>query len=483
MRGWWALTFWSCVCLGVVLLSRQPIHGAPPSGWRPVSIQGADVSIDSAVASAPADPEPVLGLFEAPFWGASSAPPREQSGTWMAQIPSRPPEISDLPVTSQIITVAAQRIQTPPADTAPVPVPPAELPFFFDLPPISAVPPVVGDLSPLQFEETSSRVAQVTALQAPPAFRDEPPPFVPPPPPSSSPIAQVGHAAHPPSTQIAHAAHAEHHCEHCRQPRGHKSMIPCETVHHGRFASFGHLGGWLGNRRVIGDGGVWIPLWQNPDSLVSLHVQGRVDDHDAGQFNLGFGYRTYLNPSWIFGSQIYYDLFRSSQRNVYHQATLGVELLSLNWDFRINGHFPQSGGETASAARTVSNGMIVTQGFVERAYAGFDAEFGHRLLRWGWNDDYEVRWFLGGYYFDHTANGFSSFGGPQSRIEFRMYDLPLLGVQSRVVCGAEASWDSMRHEQIAAFLRVRIPLCGWRDRDRLDPLRRRMLDQPIRDVE
>jgi hypothetical protein len=277
-------------------------------------------------------------------------------------------------------------------------------------------------------------------------------------------------------------------CPHCLEDiYGDESGL-WDAVPGGRFLPFGHFGLRAANRRVLGDLRGFVPLWQSWDDLLFLDIRGRVDDRDAGDFNIGLGYRTFITPEWIFGGYAYYDLARSSQSNTFHQATLGVDLLSIDWDLRINGHFPGSGGETANTATGLSNGTIITNMFQERAYAGFSTEIGRRLLRWGWNDVHEVRGFLGGYYFNHRADGFGSFGGPLVRLEYRMYDIPLLGEQSRLMFGVEASYDSMRNEQVAGLFQVRIPL-DWRSgrdrrgRDRLDPLRRRMLDLPMRDID
>lgn len=272
-------------------------------------------------------------------------------------------------------------------------------------------------------------------------------------------------------------------CPHCFEDIHGDRFGLWDAVPQGRFVPFGNFGLRAANRRVLGDLRGFVPLWQTPDDLLFLDIRGRIDDRDAGEFNLGLGYRTFITPEWIFGGYLYYDLARSSQSNTFHQATLGVDLLSIDWDFRINGHFPGSGAKTAGSATGISNGTVITSMFRERAYAGFSSEIGYRLLRWGWNDVHEVRGFLGGYYFNHSADGFGSFGGPLVRLEYRMYDIPFLGEQSRLVFGLEASWDSTRNEQVAGLFQLRIPL-DWRTgRDRLDPLRRRMLDLPIRDID
>ncbi|HWL10567.1 MAG TPA: inverse autotransporter beta domain-containing protein, partial [Planctomicrobium sp.] len=239
---------------------------------------------------------------------------------------------------------------------------------------------------------------------------------------------------------------------------------------------------WLGNRRVIAGGGFFIPLWQDCESLVFTDLQGRGDDHGAGDGYFGLGYRRYMDPNVIFGTYLYYDLRASNQGNYYNQASLGFELISLDWEFRINGYFPGSSGRSANQAFGYSNGTVVTRNFQERAYRGLDWEIGHRFMYWGWNDKYEVRWFLGSYHFDHSSSNSLSFAGPRARLEMRINDLGWMGNQSRLTFGMETSTDRIRNEQIFGFARIQIPFGGGQkgERDYLDPLRRRMLDAPVR---
>jgi len=247
----------------------------------------------------------------------------------------------------------------------------------------------------------------------------------------------------------------------------------------GQFLPFGNLGFKPGNDRVIVSGGFFIPLWQNYDSLVFTDLNGNVDDHGAGDGFFGLGYRTYLDPQWIFGSYIYADLIGTSQHNFFGQGQLGFELMSLNWDVRVNGYAPGQASQSAVAQNALSNGIAVTRNFQERAYAGFDVEIGHRFLNWGWNDKYEVRWFMGGYGFGNSSQNFPSFGGPRGRLEMRIHDLPWCGEQSRLEFGAEASYDRIRNEQFFGYLRVRIPFGSKQGRPTLDPLRRRMVETPV----
>jgi len=251
----------------------------------------------------------------------------------------------------------------------------------------------------------------------------------------------------------------------------------------GRFLPFGNLGIKPGNDRVIGGGGFFIPLWQNCDSLVFTELRGNADDRNSGDGMIGVGYRTYLNPRWIFGTYIYGDLIATNQNNVFGQGQLGFELLALNWDIRFNGYAPGQAVQGAYSQNGISNGTAITRNFGERAYRGFDFEIGYRCLNWGLNDKYEVRWFWGGYGFGDSSQTYPSFGGPRTRIEMRVYDLPWCGQQSRLEFGGEFSYDRVRREQAFGYLRVRIPFGARQNRPALDPMRRRMVDTPVHRVD
>ncbi|WP_437229095.1 inverse autotransporter beta domain-containing protein [Planctomicrobium sp. SH661] len=277
-------------------------------------------------------------------------------------------------------------------------------------------------------------------------------------------------------------------CEDCVEDRcAYRNLFPpdmCqETDPCGEFLPFGNLGIKAGNERVITGGGFFIPLWQSCDSMIFTDLRGSVDDHHSGDGYFGLGYRTYMDPQWIFGTYIYADLIATNQKNVFGQAQLGFELLSLNWDFRINGYAPGTATQEAVTQSGISNGTVVTRDFRERAYSGFDIEIGQRILNWGWNDQYEVRWFLGGYGFGKSSDTFPSFGGPRGRIEMRIYDLPWAGQQSRIETGVEASYDRVRDGQIFGYIRARIPFGPKQGRPALDPMRRRMVDTPIHRVD
>lgn len=251
----------------------------------------------------------------------------------------------------------------------------------------------------------------------------------------------------------------------------------------GALVPFAYGGIFAANNRVVSRTGAFLPFWQEQDSMLFLDFRGQWDDQDSGEANLGIGYRMFLDQWWIFGNYLYWDILSTNQDNVFHQGTLGFELLSLDWEGRLNITFPGSWDSPAKSASGLSNRTVVTRDFQERAYAGFDAEIGNRFMYWGWNDRFELRWYLGGYYYEQSAAGFPSFGGPRGRIEFRIHDLSWLGPQSRLVMGVEGSHDRLNDDQIAGFFRFQIPLGARQGRAVLDPLRRRFIDAPSRDVE
>ncbi|WP_437203158.1 inverse autotransporter beta domain-containing protein [Planctomicrobium sp. SH664] len=257
----------------------------------------------------------------------------------------------------------------------------------------------------------------------------------------------------------------------------------CETVPDGKFVPFGVFGGRANTDRAMGTAELFWPFWQQEDRLVFADVRGYFDDDGGGEGNFGLGYRGFIDPRWIFGAYVYYDVLNSQFDHTFHQATLGVELLSLDWDLRLNGYFPTSSSKNVPVRNNTSYGTIIAHNFQERAYGGFDAEVGKRVLHWGWNDCYQVYWFWGGYFFDGNSSNFESFGGPRTRVELRVYDLEWLGAQSRLEFGLETSYDRVHDGQIGGFARIRIPFGFKQPRDRIDPLRRRLVDQPIHDFD
>jgi len=131
---------------------------------------------------------------------------------------------------------------------------------------------------------------------------------------------------------------------------------------------------------------------------------------------------------------------------------------------------------------------------VEGAYAGADIELGYLLREWN-AGDIQLRGYIGGFHFDCNGSSykidnpflfppadealyqsrFEAITGPRVRAELRIYDLPSLGPQSRVVAIAQYQWDQVRGSQGLLSLGVRVAF-GDRSSPKLSRIRRRMLD-------
>ncbi|MCH7688034.1 MAG: right-handed parallel beta-helix repeat-containing protein, partial [Planctomycetes bacterium] len=242
-----------------------------------------------------------------------------------------------------------------------------------------------------------------------------------------------------------------------------------------------------GDNRVLGNGELFVPIWQDSESLLFVDMRGQIDDQDSAEGNWGLGFRQIRDNSWILGVYGFYDLLHSANNNNFSQGMFGIEALAVGWEARFNGYIPEGGtrllpGTSLSPYATVSNSNVVIRsgGAAERAYYGFDAEVGALLRDWNCGDT-ELRGYVGGFHFDTSDSSFPNISGPRVRLELRAYDVGFLGNGSRVTLGVEAQWDQVRNEQVFAMLRVRVPL-GRRTRT-LSRLERRMLDRIVRDVD
>ena len=243
-----------------------------------------------------------------------------------------------------------------------------------------------------------------------------------------------------------------------------------------------------GNRRVLGDGLLMVPIYQDCRTMCFADVRGQTDDNDAREGNWGLGLRRIVDDRFIWGAYGFYDLRYSENQNYFSQGMMGMELLAINWEARVNGYIPDTaakaaGGAGGSTAALIGNNIYVLGGW-ERAYYGVDTEVGALLHCWGDNADIELRGFVGGFHFDNNAAGFPSISGPSGRLEARSYDLNLLGCGSRLTLGCEVTWDQVRDTQVFGFARIGIPIGpGSRRVGHLSRLRRRMLDRIERDVD
>jgi hypothetical protein len=92
--------------------------------------------------------------------------------------------------------------------------------------------------------------------------------------------------------------------------------------------------------RSFGDVDIFLPLWQDQGSLLFGDLRGTFTAQPTEEGNFGLGYRTQISPEWILGGYGYFDIANSANDNLFYQVTLGLELKSVDWDFRLNGYIP-----------------------------------------------------------------------------------------------------------------------------------------------
>src|SRR5690242_1546682 len=249
------------------------------------------------------------------------------------------------------------------------------------------------------------------------------------------------------------------------------------------------LGGMVGTRS-FGDVDIFLPLWQDQGSLLFGDLRGTFSAQPTEEGNFGLGYRTQISPEWILGGYGYFDIANSPNDNLFYQVTLGVELKSVDWDFRLNGYIPinPDGGNIKNNSNPsihISGNTIQmqTESQGEKALYGFDGEVGWRVPLFPADGDFDVRVYAGGYYF--TNSDVDVIAGPRGRIEARLYDIDFLGLQSRLTAQGVVQWDSPRGVQGFGGLELRIPLGAITGTPgpKLNPLDRRMVDRVQRDVD
>lgn len=281
------------------------------------------------------------------------------------------------------------------------------------------------------------------------------------------------------------------------------SGVRAEDVFAKRWAPWIETGAQVSAARAIGDANLFMPLAQDSDTLLFADIRGMFDNQDASEGNFGLGLRQMLSSGWNVGAYGYFDLRRSSYGNRFKQVTLGAEALSELFDLRANIYLPVGRGEvymgdgTSSSVGPWTSDAIVSGGSlairhqavqttttsyeVEKALAGVDAEVGARLPVFEPGSGFDLRAFLGGYYFD--GSDVDPIAGPRARLELVADNLAgLPGI--KLTGGVVYQRDEVRGDQWIAQARLRVPLQPpAASRDRTDVMERRMTDAIVRDVD
>jgi hypothetical protein len=247
-----------------------------------------------------------------------------------------------------------------------------------------------------------------------------------------------------------------------------------------------------GTRRNLGEINYFIPLAQDDRTLYFSDLRGRFGTGGSQEGNFGLGMRRMLEDGWNVGGYGYLDRRRSELGNYFSQATLGMEALGRDWDFRGNAYIPMGakshslgtigGAPTASLSGTTI--QIINPGsttWEERALQGYDLEAGWRAPLFEAADNRQLRIYLGGYHF--SAAG-ATVSGPRARLELTLDKLPFLGRDMTLSLSAETQHDSARGGQSFLGVRLRIPLeAATASSRKLSPRERRMSAPIVRDVD
>ncbi|HKD22281.1 MAG TPA: hypothetical protein VKB71_09715, partial [Rhizomicrobium sp.] len=256
-----------------------------------------------------------------------------------------------------------------------------------------------------------------------------------------------------------------------------------------KWSPYSSIGGSAGSGMVGGKLDIFVPLFQNMDSLVFLNLGIGTETKARTLYNIGGGYRSEIDADWIVGAYVSYDNTQLRDNNNLGQAALGAELMSADWDVRLNGYIADNTAKPIPGefGLSINGTTIAVLQAQDVGYSGFDGEIGYRVFA---DDNTDVRVFIGGFHFMHADTNATSTGeqfdfsyrditGPKARAEVTVYDLDVLGNQSRLTLAGEIAHDDVRGTTgvVGATLRVALGnFTGGSGAQALSELDRRMVD-------
>ncbi|MCA9248939.1 MAG: inverse autotransporter beta domain-containing protein [Planctomycetales bacterium] len=234
-----------------------------------------------------------------------------------------------------------------------------------------------------------------------------------------------------------------------------------------------------GDAAEVGQGNVFLPLLEDDASMLFADLRGQWTDEQAAEGNFGLAYRQIMSNDWIVGGYAFYDLRHSRFNNNFQQFTVGAELLNACNGLRVNGYIPDRDADDAPQLNTAT-----TLG-EERAYYGVDFEYERLVLSPHVFCDCEVWAAVGVFHFNNDTEGYEDITGPRARVEMRAFDVPLLGVDSRVVLAGQIENDDIRGTVGTGTVTLRIPFGrgGGASGYRLAGIDRRMVAPIVRDID
>jgi hypothetical protein len=162
-----------------------------------------------------------------------------------------------------------------------------------------------------------------------------------------------------------------------------------------------------------GSGAAVLPLWYDQSSLLFADLRGVGNRDDLTGANLGLGFRHLTATDWIIGAYGFYDRLHLAGDAAINQGVLGIELMNVDWELRVNGYLPESFarsvGQPVNHISTWNGWHYIasTTYRIEGTYRGTDFELGCLLHDWN-AGDIELRGYVGGYYFDPSDSQFET---------------------------------------------------------------------------
>ena len=259
-----------------------------------------------------------------------------------------------------------------------------------------------------------------------------------------------------------------------------------------KWLPYASVGGQVGDQVTGAQVHLFVPVWQDLNSLLFVRLGIGTQTRDKEVANFGLGYRTHVDPDWIVGIYGGFDSTRTKYGHTFSQGSVGAELMSADWDVRINGYLATKNEVRRSPANMRSTSTTRTSRSCRGRKAPIPASTAKSAIassaptiwmcvcspaasaspaptpappRWG----------------RPSISDFRDIAGPMGRAEVDIYDIDALGAQSRVTVTGQISHDDLRGTTGYVGASLRIPLgAGWgQGGQALDELDRRMVD-PVR---
>ena len=224
------------------------------------------------------------------------------------------------------------------------------------------------------------------------------------------------------------------------------------------------FGGYYNNDDASrGEVTLFLPIMQSHDNLTFFDARGKFFEEDVTEGNFAIGFRQMMNSGFNLGAWIGGDVRSTELQNTFFQLSGGFEALSHDFDARVNWYGPvtdpQGAGDPSFTRVILQGNNIFMIGGEEVALYGVDGEIGVRLPVEMVNMDqnqFELRVYGGGFYFDHE-DALEEVAGGKGRVELRINDLIASLPGSRLTADYEFSYDDVREERHQVGLRIRLP--------------------------